>query len=79
MNYETTQKIKQLAIDGGLKHTTEIIAGKTVDNYEGRLIVSFYGDEYLVVGRKARQHKMSITNGHVSISRRTICTGLKSC
>jgi len=77
MNYENTQKIKQLAIDGGLRRTTEEVAGKTVDNYEGRLIVSFCGSEYLVVGRKARKHRMSITNGHVSITRKTICTGLR--
>ena len=68
MNHKIREQIKQLAIDGGLRHTTEVVAGKTVDNYEGRLVVSFCGSEYLVIGRKARKHRMSVTNGHVTIT-----------
>jgi hypothetical protein len=76
MNNETRKRIVKLAIDQGMKHTTETLEHNTLDSYEGKVTVNFCGTDYLVIGRTAKKHAMSFTNGYCSITPKTIGRGL---
>jgi hypothetical protein len=77
MNQKIRKRIKDIAIEQGIKHTTEDINGFTLDSYSGKVTVEFCGSEYIVVGHKARKHAVSFTNGYCSVSQVAIGRGLR--
>ena len=76
MNSQIRKQIIQLAIEQGMKHTTQILEGHTLDSYEGKVTVNFCGSDYLVIGRVAKVHTLSFTNGYCSITLKSIGSGL---
>jgi hypothetical protein len=77
MNQKIRMRIIEQAILQGLKYTNEHWKGHELTHYEGKVMVNFCGTDYQVIGRSAKKHAMSFTNGYCSITRRTISTGLR--